>query len=113
MIKIEGRKDDAQKNRFDLIPPEALEQLAAVYTYGCHYGERNWEQGIKWGRIFAAIMRHLWAFWRGEDVDKESGLSHLAHASWGCFTLMTYEGTHPELVDRSFCNDCQYPAMRV
>jgi hypothetical protein len=99
---IEGKKNDTDKLRFDLLPPEALEQLAAVYTYGCkEYGDRNWEQGIKWGRIFAAIMRHLWAFWRREDLDKESGLPHLAHAAWGCLTLLTYRTKHLKLDDRS------------
>lgn len=45
-------------------------------------------------------MRHLWAWWRGEDTDPESGLSHAAHAAWGCFALLEYARTHPELDDR-------------
>jgi len=90
-MKEEGRKDDAGKLRYDLVPPAALEELVAVYTYGAKkYEDRNWEKGIEQGRIFAAIMRHLWSFWKGEYNDKESGLPHLAHAAWGCFTLLFY-----------------------
>lgn len=87
-----ARKDDWIKLRYDLIPPEALEELAQVYTMGAHkYADRNWEKGLNYGRIFAAIMRHLWAFWRGETLDKESGIHHAAHAAWGCFALITYQ----------------------
>ena len=96
-----ARKYDNEKERFDLIPPGPLLELARVYTYGAgKYADRNWEKGLAWGRIFAAIMRHLWKFWRGEWVDDESGLPHLAHAAWGCFALLEYMNTHPELDDR-------------
>ena len=97
----EGRKDDKGKLRFDLIPARPLETLAAVYTMGgAKYEVRNWEKGIAWSRIFAAIMRHLWAFWRGETHDPESGLPHPVHAAWGCFALLEFLETHPELDDR-------------
>ena len=98
----EGVKYDGEKARFDLIPARPLLDLAQVYTMGAKkYDDRNWEKGIKWGRIFAAIMRHMWAFWRGEDTDPESGLPHVVHAAWGCFTLLEYRHTHPELDDRA------------
>lgn len=97
----QGLKHDAGKLRFDLIPPRPLEDLARVYTMGAaKYADRNWERGLAWGRVFGAIMRHLWAFWRGEDLDPESGLPHLAHAAWGCFSLLEYRHTHPEMDDR-------------
>lgn len=97
----QARKDDHGKLRFDLIPPGPLQQLAEVYTVGAaKYGDRNWEQGLAWGRVFAAIQRHLWAFWGGEAQDPEDGLSHLAHAAWGCFALMEYAQTHPEMDER-------------
>ncbi len=97
-----GMKFDDDKERFDLIPPGPLFALTQTYTYGARkYADRNWERGLKWGRVFAAIMRHLWKFWRGEACDEESGLPHLAHAAWGCMTLLEYTKTHPELDDRS------------
>jgi len=54
-------------------------------------GERNWERGMGWGRVFGAAMRHLWAWWAGEDKDPETGLSHLAHALCCVMFLATYE----------------------
>ena len=82
-----GKKYDDGKLRYDLFPPIALDEIAKVYTYGANqYGDRYWDDGIKWGRLFAATMRHLWSFWTGEDRDQESGILHLAHA--GCNITM-------------------------
>lgn len=87
----EAKKNDDLKQRFDLIPPDALFEIAEVYTLGAKkYGDRNWQKGMRWGRTFSAIMRHLWAWLGGEDWDRETGLSHLAHAAWGCLTLLAY-----------------------
>ena len=100
---MDARKDDTNKARFDLIPPRPLYQLAEVYTAGAKkYTDRNWEKGMKWGRIFGAVMRHLWSFWMGENNDRESGQPHLAHAAWGCLTLLEYIDTHPEMDDRPY-----------
>ena len=82
---------DAGKSRYDLIPPEALDAIATLYTYGANkYAERNWEKGMSWSRCFGSLMRHAWAFWRGENVDPESGLHHMTHAAWNCIALFTY-----------------------
>lgn len=97
----DARKYDQDKLRFDLIPAYPLEALAAIYTFGANkYQDRNWEKGIKWSRIFAAIMRHLWAMWRGEWLDPESNMPHAAHAAWGCFALLEYSRTKPDFDDR-------------
>ena len=77
----EGVKYDYGKLRYDLIAAHSLNELAKVYTMGAEkYEDNNWRKGLKWGRIFGATMRHLWAFWRGEDIDPESELPHLHHA---------------------------------
>lgn len=97
----EGVKNDQGKSRYDLIPPYPLELLAQVYTMGAQkYEDHNWTKGIKYSRVFAAIMRHLWAFWRGENEDPESGLPHPVHAAWGCFTLLYYMRYRRDYDDR-------------
>lgn len=97
----EGNKFDTGKLRFDLVPAIPLQSLVSVYTYGAgKYADRNWEKGIKYGRVFAAIMRHLWKWWAGEEVDEESGLPHLAHAAWGCLALLEFSRTKKEMDDR-------------
>jgi hypothetical protein len=101
----QGRKNDADKLRYDLIPPGPLARLAEVYTIGAKkYDDRNWEKGIKWGRIFGAMMRHSWKWFFGERYDKTDGQHHLASVVWGAFALMEYEKTCPELDDRPCSN---------
>jgi hypothetical protein len=87
-----GRKDDGGKARHDLIPPELPDAVARVLAFGAaKYGERNWEKGMSWGRPFAALMRHMWAWWRGEEADPETGMSHLWHAGCCIAFLIAYE----------------------
>jgi hypothetical protein len=75
-------KADENKPRYDLIPPDALNEVAKVLEYGSRkYGDRNWEKGLDHGRLFAAAQRHLWVYERGMDKDKESNLRHLSHAA--------------------------------
>ena len=88
----EGQKFDQDKIRMELLAPEGLEGIAEVLTFGSKkYGDRNWEKGIEYSRVFGAIMRHLWAWWKGEKLDPETGLSHLSHAACGLMFLQTYE----------------------
>jgi hypothetical protein len=101
-----GYKLDSGKLRYDLLPPDIIEAITWVLTWATEratpppYPDRNWEKGMSWMRVFAALMRHLWAWRRGEDKDAESGKSHLWHAACCLTFLVTYERTHPELDDR-------------
>lgn len=54
------------------------------------YGERNWEKGIHYSRLYSAAIRHLNAWFEGEDSDKETGLSHLAHATCCILFLLAF-----------------------
>lgn len=86
-----GKKNDAAKLRHDLIPPDALNLLAHVYTLGAKkYGDRNWEDGIAFGRVIGAIKRHTSDFEAGQNLDPE-GHHHLASVAWGALALMAYQ----------------------
>jgi hypothetical protein len=100
-LQAEGVKDDSQKIRLDLIPVVPLFLLGDVYTRGAKkYADHNWRKGIKWSRIFAALLRHAWKWFNGEKCDPEDGQHHLASVAWCAFTLMEYELSHPEMDDR-------------
>ena len=78
----EGLQFDSDKVAYHLLPVDALDQVARVLTFGARkYGDRNWEKGIKFSRLFRAVLHHIWAWWSGEEVDPESGLHPLAHAA--------------------------------
>lgn len=86
-----GTKYDDGKIRTDLMKPEALLGLAEVLTFGAKkYGDRNWEQGIDYSRVYAAALRHLLAWFKGEDNDDETGMSHLDHAACCIHFLQTF-----------------------
>jgi hypothetical protein len=88
----EGLKYDTGKIPLELLPPEALTEIAKVLAFGAQkYGRHNWRKGMAWFRLIGAILRHLFAWMRGEDKDPESGLSHLAHAGCDILFLMAYE----------------------
>ena len=96
-----AKKFDGEKLRYELIPATPLRALAHVYTIGANkYAPRNWEKGLAWGRIFGAMMRHAWAWWRRERFDPQDGQHHLASVAWCAFALIEYEVTHQELDDR-------------
>lgn len=89
----EAAKFDGGKPPLGLISRYALEQEAHVMQYGVNkYGTHNWRKGMDFSRLVDACLRHVYAFADGEDVDGETGLSHLAHARCCLAFLLEYEG---------------------
>lgn len=87
-----GVKFDAGKLRTDLVPTEGVTAVAVILGYGAQkYAARNWEKGMDWSRPYGAALRHLFAWWSGEKVDKDTGYSHLWHAATNIFFLICYE----------------------
>lgn len=77
--------------RFDLIPVDALWQVAEMYGKGAEkYDERNWERGYDWSLSFAAMMRHAQQFWSGEDMDEETGMCHMASVAWHALAMLHF-----------------------
>lgn len=77
-----GRKFDGGKVQYGLLPPLALEETAKVLTFGAQkYEPDNWRRVPNANdRYFDALLRHVWAWKRGEQLDPETGLHHMAHA---------------------------------
>ena len=101
----EGRKDDSGKPRLELIPPELVAAVGAILTFGAKkYDDRNWEKGMSWGRVFGALMRHLWAWWSRGGADPETGQSHLWHAACCISFLIAYEARATGTDDRPTSN---------
>jgi len=97
----EAMKFDKEKPRLDLVDFEALEGLAQVLTFGAQkYAANNWRNGFEYSRVIAALLRHLSAIQRGEDVDPESGLPHVDHLGCCWMFLSNLMKTRPDLDDR-------------
>lgn len=57
------------------------ERGVAMLEGACKYGRHNYRAvGIRASVYYDATMRHLMAWWEGEDVDPDSGLSHITKA---------------------------------
>lgn len=103
-----GRKGQ-KLERFDLIPPGVLADVARQYGRGAHkYDDHNWRKGYPWSLSYAAAMRHLNAFWAGENWDKDLYWAsqemdyphHLDAAIFHLMTLREFTRTHQEYDDR-------------
>lgn len=96
-----GGEKGSKLARYDLIPPHVLHALAEHYGRGARkYADRNWERGYRWGLSFAALLRHLFAWWGGEDVDEETGSSHMVAVAWHAFALAEFQRTGKGTDDR-------------
>lgn len=94
-------KHDAAKPRASLLPPNSLDTIIAVMEYGAtKYGAHNWRGGMEYSRAWDAAFRHMWAWWRGEDTDAESGLPHLAHAVCSLMFIIDWSRTGVGVDDR-------------
>lgn len=90
--KVCGIKHDSDKPRFALIPADALEEVAKIYSIGANkYGDRNWERGLSYSRLFDALLRHVYAWWKGERDDRENKLHHLTSVIFNALALLHYE----------------------
>jgi len=99
--QVGGTKYDSGKIGVHLLPPEPLLEIARVLDFGAKkYAPYNWTKGIQYSRVFGAALRHLWSWWRGEDKDPETGISHLAHAGCCVLFLLQYETTRRSFDDR-------------
>lgn len=86
-------KHDSGKADWSLMPFEAVEEINKVLEFGAKkYAAHNWKQGggFKYTRILNSLLRHIFAFMRGEDKDPESGLSHMAHAGCNILFILYY-----------------------
>lgn len=61
--------------RFELMPWAIFRELAEHFGRGARkYEDRNWERGYAWSLSFAALHRHLEAFWARDDIDHDPSL---------------------------------------
>jgi hypothetical protein len=83
-------KHDNGKMPWHLLPWGTLGAVVKVFQFGANrYGHNTWQTVPNANeRYFSALMRHLVAWREGEAVDGDSGLPHLAHATWNALALL-------------------------
>jgi hypothetical protein len=72
------------------IPCGPLFEIGAAMLDGsCKYGRHNYRSiGVRSSVYYDAMLRHIMRWWEGEEVDKDSGCQHLAHAAACAIILM-------------------------
>jgi hypothetical protein len=112
----QGRKDDAGKPMYNLLPADALEEVVKVLTAGAiKYNEpidqENWRLvSNPQSRYFAAAQRHLWADQKGEHIDSGEGGTNCYHLACAITSLLfklqlriekdKQEKEHQEIIDK-------------
>lgn len=78
-----------RKAPMSTVPPAVLAELGVAMLEGAvKYGKYNYRvAGVRASVYYDALMRHLFAWWEGEDIDAESGLSHITKAL-ACLTVL-------------------------
>jgi hypothetical protein len=98
---VTGGKKGQKPERLGLLPPLPLRLVSRVYGFGASkYDAWNWTRGYPWSLSIDALLRHVMAFIDRQEDDPESGVDHLAHAVFHCFTLMWFRRFKPEFDDR-------------
>jgi len=105
MIKDSGQRREFEtgavrdiqegKGRYDLLPWEAIHELALHCEQGAlKYGERNCEKGIPVHSLVDSAIRHLSCYLRGMKDEP-----HLRAAMWNIAFAIYMEQKHPEMQD--------------
>lgn len=88
-----GVKDDGYKPRMDLVLggfADAILEVGKVGTFGANkYSDFGWisvPNGLE--RYSNALLRHYLNYKRGEEIDIESKLPHLAHMAWNALAIL-------------------------
>lgn len=85
-------KHDTGKPQLSLVPPEIIEAVGRVRTFG----NKKYKDPTSWRKVEPrrykdALMRHLVEYLRDENSkDEESGLNHLEHVACNVALLLEF-----------------------
>jgi len=84
------------KSRMSLVPHKALNDVMQRYLAGADaYGKNNCKLGMKNSVLYDSTMRHLMAFWTGDESE-----DHLGAALWNIMGLIDNVDKRPDMDDR-------------
>lgn len=74
---------------YDLVPfQEITEAYVRVAEHGAKkYEPWNWSKGLARVQLIASLLRHTFAYLRGQETDPDSGLNHTDHILWNAVAL--------------------------
>jgi hypothetical protein len=71
-----------RKAPMSTVPANVLAEIGVAMLEGsCKYGRHNYRSaGVRSSVYYDGVMRHLMAWWEGEDIDPDSGMPHIVKA---------------------------------
>lgn len=111
--KASNPKDAVGSTKVGLqyLPLQVLMEASLALTEGgMKYGRHNYRvAGVRASIYFDATMRHMFSWFEGEDIDPDSGLSHVTKAISSLMVLrdammndMWYDDRPPTVKDLNF-----------
>lgn len=84
---------------YDLVPfQEIAEAFSRVAEVGAvKYAPWNWSKGLARVQLLGSLLRHTFAYLRGENFDAATGLLHTDHILWNAAALS--HNVHHDLED--------------
>jgi hypothetical protein len=75
----------------------ALKDMVGVMEFGANkYSRDNWKNGFPREKLLDSMLRHVDAFYSGEDIDSESGKPHVGHILCNAMFLAYHNGSNSE-----------------
>lgn len=101
--------------------PVLLEMGLGMLEGARKYGRHNYRiAGVRASVYYDATMRHLMAWWEGEDIDPDSGLSHITKALTGLAVLrdaqingMVKDDRPPKIKNQDWVQDYNKKAEEI
>lgn len=94
----QGLRYNKNKPKYSLIDLNCMEDCARVLEFGMNkYSRNNWKKGLVRSEIIDSLLRHIAALQSGEEVDPESGLSHIGHIQCNALFLGNKNNINDEL----------------
>ena len=74
---------------YDLVPfQEITDAYIRVAEFGAKkYAPWNWTKGLPRVQLLCSLLRHTFAYLRGEERDSESGILHTDHILWNAVAV--------------------------
>jgi hypothetical protein len=96
---VAASKNDSQKPDFSLIPKVAMVKEAEALMVGAKkYGRYNYTKGHRASQLVAAMLRHIYAWQDGEELDTEDGQHHLGSVK-ACVSMLLHQQELGSLID--------------
>lgn len=110
--KLTGDRYNGGKLKWGLVDFNSLKPLVQALEYGAtKYTPYNWQKGLSYVETLESILRHVHALIQGEDIDPESGVSHIGHVQANAMFLRYMMVNRRDLDDRHKEQPNQYVAV--